>query len=116
MQLRTFPGTDDPPSTVTVEGTGEIEIEIDKATTATVGFDYSTADKVTLRLQAERGIRIRGGSGLTLSGGVAFNTLQNQLTGSAGIEIEVSKNVAVAIEQEFARGKYGTKIGFKIKL
>lgn len=116
MQLRMIPGTDDPPTIVTVEGSGELQIEVDKAATATIGFHYSSTEKVTVRLEAERGLRIRGGPGLTLSGGLAFSMLEEQITASAGVELDVSESVAIAIEQELARGRSSTSISFRIRL
>ena len=102
-------------STGTVEGSGSLTIGVSDASKVTLNVDYSTADKVTVSLSSEVGFTLRSHQ-LTLSAAGAVRPLSGDWQGTAGLTLEVSKRVAMQLQQAWSRSGNATSLGITIHL
>ena len=100
----------------TVWGRGELTIETDDATDVRMSVTADTGDSVVLRLESSRGFKLGADQSLNVSGGIRHDVLNDHLTGRAAVELEVSKSVAVSIQQQFDRAGGSTSAGMKIRI
>jgi|GEM_PF-2493016 hypothetical protein len=98
--------------TGTLAGTGALSVDIHDISKTTIAVDYKEQDKVKVSLSSEAPIKLDADSSLTLSGGLTYDFLNKSITGKAGIDITVSKDVAMSFEQAF--NKSGNTISGKV--
>jgi len=99
-----------------VWGRGKLTIEADDATDVTMSVAAGTGDSVVLRLESRRGFKLGADRSLNVSGGIRHDVLNDQLTGRAAVELEVSKDVALHIQQQFDEAGGSTSAGLKIRI
>ena len=99
----------------TVEGSGTLAVAINDASQAALSVDYSTVDKVTITLTTQTGFRLKS-HGLTLSAAGAVKPLSGEWLGAAGLTFEVSKQVAMQLQQAWSRAGNTTSLGVTIHL
>jgi hypothetical protein len=99
----------------TVEGSGALTINVTDAAQAALNVDYSTADKVTVTLSSAAGFTLRSHH-LTLNAAGAVKPLSGEWLGTAGLTFEVSRNVAMQLQQQWARAGNTTSLGVTIHL
>jgi hypothetical protein len=98
--------------TGTLAGTGELSVDIKDITKTSIAVDYKEQDKVKVSVTSEAPIKLDTDSSITLSGGLGYDIFNKDITGKAGIDFVVSKDVAMSFEQSF--NKTGNTISGKI--
>lgn len=97
-------------------GSGELTINFNDITKSSVVFDYSDPDKVILKLDSSVGFSVSAENTLTFSGGLDYNFINQEFGGRIGAKFTISKEIAVQIEQAFAKDKNKTTLTLTIKL
>ena len=98
-----------------VEGSGTLTVAVTDASQAALNVDYSTADKVTVTLSSQAGFRLKSHN-LTLNAAGSVKPLSGEWQGAAGLSFEVSRNVAMQLQQQWARAGNTTSLGIAIHL
>jgi hypothetical protein len=98
--------------TGTLAGAGALCLEIKDVTKSTLAVDYKEQDKVKVSVTSEAPIRLSADASITPSGGIDYDVLNKSITGTAGVDLVVSKEVAMSFEQQF--NKSGNTISGKI--
>jgi hypothetical protein len=98
--------------TGTLAGTGALTVDIHDITKTSIAVDYKEQDKVKVSVTSEAPIKLSTESSITPSGGINYDFLNKSITGKAGIDFVVSKEVAMSFEQSF--NKTGNTISGKI--
>jgi hypothetical protein len=98
--------------TGTLAGTGALSVDIKDITKTSVSVDYKEQDKVKVSVTSEAPIKLTTDSSITPSGGINYDFLNQSITGKVGIDLVVSKEVAMSFEQSF--NKSGNTISGKL--
>jgi hypothetical protein len=98
--------------TGTLAGTGTLSVDIHDITQTSIAVDYKEQDKVKVSVTSEAPIKLNTASTITPSGGIDYDFLNKSITGKAGIDFVVSKEVAMSFEQSF--NKTGNTISGKL--
>lgn len=93
-------------------GTGELSVDIQDISKTSIAVDYKEQDKVKVSVTSEAPIKLDADRSITLSGGINYDFLNKDITGNAGIDFVVSKDVAMSLEQSF--NKSGNTISGKL--
>jgi len=93
-------------------GSGKLTVDISDMSKTSISVDYKNQDKLKISLQSADKINLNADNSITLSGGIGYDVLNKGLTGNAGINLEVSKDVAMSFDQSF--NKSGNTISGKI--
>ena len=96
-----------------IAGNGKLVVDIKDINKTSVSVDYKDEDKLKISLQSLQPISLFADNSLVLSGGISYDALNKTLTGNAGLDITVSKNVAMEFKQDF--NKTGNTISGKIE-
>jgi len=99
-----------------IEGKGELRLRISDAAKASLGFDYSSPDELVLSLDAEAGIDLDADRTLTLSGGLTWETLEQQLGTHVKAKLKIGKDVSATIQHEYEAGEHGIEARLTISL
>lgn len=100
----------------TIWGRGQLTIEADDSADVTMSVAADTGDSVILRLESSKGFKLGADQSLNVSGGIRHDVLNDRLSGRATVELEVSKSVALHVQQQFNDAGGSTSAGLKISL
>jgi hypothetical protein len=93
-------------------GNGTLTVDIKDINKTSIGVDYQDEDRLKVKLQSSETVKLFADESLTLSGGIGYNVLNKTITGNAGINFEVSKDIKMSFDQSF--NKSGNAISGKI--
>ncbi len=93
-------------------GNGMLTVDIKDINKTSIGVDYQDQDKLKVSLQSSETVKLSADDSLMLSGRIGYDVLNKAITGNAGINFEVSKDVKMSFDQSF--NKTGNTISGKI--
>jgi hypothetical protein len=81
-----------------IAGSGKLTIDIHDITKTSIAVDYKDEDRLKVSLQSEETLGLFADSSLKISSGVNYDILNKGRTGSAGLDLEISKDVKMSID------------------
>lgn len=97
-----------------LHGTGTLEVQISDASKAAVTLDYSTPDRVTVTIASEVGFSVQSRD-VTLAGSAGVTPIDRTWSATGSIKLDVSKSVAMTMQQTFGSAGPSTSLGVSIR-
>ena len=98
-----------------ITGKGQLKFEF-PTSNFKLSYDYSGPDKVIIGITGEKQIKLNADKSLVFSAGLSENLIKNALSGSVGLQIFISKNASVKLEQLISPDGLKTTLGFSIAI
>lgn len=97
-----------------ISGRGSLRLSAD-ASTLSFALDYRSSDCIVLSLSGEQGIRLSASDRLLFSGSVSADVVNRSWSGQYQVRLEISRQAAARLSQEFTRQGTRTSAEFTIR-